>query len=69
MYQDCAATGEAEEPGQHLRWWDSRTGLDKPWTTIDADGITGLDVSPDGGGIVYGRIKELSSLMMIENFR
>ncbi len=52
-----------------VRSWDSRNGLDTPLVTVDADSIQGLSVAPDGRSIVYGRTREFSRLVMIENFR
>ena len=69
VYQDCGGAATADEPGERLRAWDARNGRDTPLVTADADGIQGLSVSPDGRSIVYGRVREISSLMMIENFR
>ncbi len=69
VYQDCGAAGTEDQPGQRLRSWNARNGLDTPLVTADADGIQGLSVSPDGRSIAYGRLREISNLMMIENFR
>ena len=69
VYQDCDAAGTQDEPGERLRSWNARNGLDTPLVTVDADSIQGLSVAPDGRSIVYGRTREFSRLVMIENFR
>jgi Tol biopolymer transport system component len=69
VYQPCAGTDEAGPPGLLLRFWDARSGADRPWGSIDADGIDGLSVSPDGHSVLFGRAHEQSNLMMIEGFR
>jgi hypothetical protein len=69
VYQPCKGPDEAYQPGLALRTWDARSGADRPWTRVDADSIVGLCVSPDGRSVLYGRIRELSSLMLIEGFR
>jgi dipeptidyl aminopeptidase/acylaminoacyl peptidase len=69
VYQPCEGTGEADAPRLFLRSWNARSGADRPWGSVDADGIDGLSVSPDGRSVLFGRARELSSLAMIEGFR
>jgi hypothetical protein len=45
VWQDCGAAGTEDQPGQRLRSWDARNGLDTPLVTAYADGILGLSVS------------------------
>ena len=66
---DCTAAGAAASRQQTLRYWDAATGRDRLVATLEADGILGLSVSPDGQSLLYGRSMPSSSLMMIENFR
>ena len=52
-----------------LRSWDAVTAQERPVGTIETAWLGGLAVSPDGKSILYGRSRETSALMMIENFR
>ena len=69
FHVDCAAAGAGLSRRQTLRYWEAATGRDRLVATLEADGILGLSVSPDGQSILYGRSTPSSSLMMIENFR
>jgi Tol biopolymer transport system component len=52
-----------------LRFRDAVSGEDRLVARLEADGLGGVSVSPDGQAIVYGRIGVSSDLMMVENFR
>jgi hypothetical protein len=52
-----------------LRYWEAATGKDQTVASLDAEGIWGLDVSPDGRSVLYARSQWNSDLMMIDNFR
>jgi dipeptidyl aminopeptidase/acylaminoacyl peptidase len=69
FHEDCASPEVAASPKRSVRYWDAKTGQDRPAATLDADRISGLSVAPDGRSLVYGRGRATSDLMMIENFR
>jgi hypothetical protein len=69
FHEDCGGLDAAVSARRRLRYWDALTGQDRLVATLDTDVINGLSVSPEGGSIVFGRDRETSDLMMIENFR
>jgi Tol biopolymer transport system component len=69
FHEDCGGLDAAVSAQRSLRYWDAVTGQDRLVATLDTDVINGLSVSPEGGSIVFGRDRETSDLMMIENFR
>jgi hypothetical protein len=65
----CGTAGDDVNRGGSLRYWDAATGQDRPVTTLEADTVNGLCVSPDGQTILYSAVRGATDLMMIENFR
>jgi hypothetical protein len=69
FYVACGSPDTSISQQQTLRYWDAVTGQDRSVATLEGDGIAGLNASPDGQSILYGRGSWTSDLMMIENFR
>jgi Tol biopolymer transport system component/tRNA A-37 threonylcarbamoyl transferase component Bud32 len=69
LYVDCGPPEDPWRSERIVRLWDAATGRSRPFTTIDANWLAGLSVSPDGRTIVWGRSMFTTDLMMIEDFR
>jgi Tol biopolymer transport system component len=68
-YVECPAADSPMSSRKVLRHWEAATGREQALATLDADGIWGLDISPDGRSVLYARSQWNSDLMMIDNFR
>jgi len=54
-----------------LRYWNAKTGQDRPLAVLDIGAFIplGLSVSPGGQSILFSRFASSGDVMMIENFR
>jgi serine/threonine protein kinase/Tol biopolymer transport system component len=69
LHADCRPPEDPWRSERTVRLWDAATGRSRPFTTIEANWLAGLSVSPDGRTIVWGRSMFTTDLMMIEDFR